>query len=263
MEDLRASDPFDRAVDVEWGISYRETPERDLLIDYYQPDGSAQTGLVFVHGGGWSGGGRDHFARQAAVLSTLGYACASIEYRLSDEATYPAAVADVAAAVEWMEARGVEQIGLLGGSAGGHLAALIALAPGIVDADVSVDTMVLFNPVLDLVSYKPRAFLGTDYERDPGRYEEASPITYVSDNGDRSRAVTPQTPPPTLISHGTDDETAPFEISEQFCEDIRDAGIRADLFTAPGATHAFFNYTPWYERTLCETIAFLRSTCPP
>jgi acetyl esterase/lipase len=214
MSDATAGDTFERAVDVERDVVFRETPARDLRLDDYRPGdgGAASTGLVFVHGGGWSKRARGQFAGQAAVLSTLGYRCVAIEYRLSEEAPYPAALADVAAGVEWMRSRDVDRVGLLGGSAGGHLAALVALAPGLVDADVAVDALALFNPVLDLVpdgsgrlADALRSFLGTDYERDPARYESASPITYLGDGGTRARGAPARPPPPTYVAHGTAD----------------------------------------------------------
>ncbi|WP_248517958.1 alpha/beta hydrolase [Salinarchaeum laminariae] len=266
---MTAREEFGDAVDVDWDVRYRETPERDLRLDYYRPDSDPAAGLLFIHGGGWQGGDRDQFARQAAALSTAGYACATIDYRLSDEATYPAAVADVAAAVDWLYDRGIDRVAVLGGSAGGHLAALVALAPDIVDA-APVDAMVLFNPVLDMApdGHNPirdgcQAFLGTDSQTDPELYERASPISYVGAEADREPTTPGSEPPPALVCHGTDDDIAPFESSERFCAAIQESGGRADLFAAPGAEHAYFNTTPWYELTFSETAGFLQAVCPP
>lgn len=261
---------LEESVDVDWDVRYRETPEQDLLLDHYHPPGPESTGLVFVHGGAWRSGDREHFTKQAAALSTAGYTCATIDYRLSGVATYPAAVTDVVAAVEWLQDHGVDRIGLVGGSAGGHLAALVALAPETVDADVTIDALVLFNPVLDIpaagtgpLQQACEAFFGTDYESDPELYEEASPLVYVGPEDGEKRTASSQTPPPTLVCHGTDDDIASFEASEQFCEGICSTGSDGTLFSAPGAQHAFFNETPWYERTFCEMAGFLQAACPP
>ena len=88
------------------------------------------TGLIAIRGGGWRAGDKNGFASIAAGLAERGFAAACIEYRVLPEFTIADAVADTKAAVRWMRAEGVrygiqtETIGAIGGSAGGHLAAL-------------------------------------------------------------------------------------------------------------------------------------------
>ncbi len=91
-----------------------------------------------------------------------------------------------------------------------------------------------------------RAFLGgPPREVGQGVYEDASPICHVDRHA-----------PPTLLLHGTQDETVPYEQSVRFCQAAQAAGGHAELFTAEGAGHGFFNRDPWFEPTLERMIEF-------
>ena len=124
-------------VTVQRDVVYGKGGGRDLHLDLFVPkDKSAvRPGIVFIHGGGWSGGSRGQFQRQAAYLAGKGYVGACIEYRLSSEAKYPAAVEDCKCAVRWMRANAKrlhidpKRIAVCGGSAGGHLASLLGSFP--------------------------------------------------------------------------------------------------------------------------------------
>jgi acetyl esterase/lipase len=125
------------------------TGYRPLTLDLYRPS-AASTPLplvIYVHGGGWQAGHTRHsgaFADWPAVLASIaarGYVVASIEYRLSGEAPFPAAIQDVKAAMRWLRAH-AQQFGIdrqraviWGGSAGGQLAALAGTSCGIAALD--------------------------------------------------------------------------------------------------------------------------------
>ena len=119
------------------------------------------------------------------------------------------------------------------------------------DYNSDVQALVGFNPVLDVreMTENPAVvdFLGGS-PRDVGQdvYEDASPICHVS-----------KSTPPTLLLHGTADSTVPYEQSVRFCEAVRAAGGHAELFTAEGAEHAFFNSDPWFEPALDRMVEFL------
>src|SRR5690606_12769333 len=107
--------------------------DRPLRLDLYSPrdlDGPAP-GLIFIHGGGWKHGKKEDYRLYGLTFAQKGYVVASVQYRLSGEARYPAAIHDVKAAVRWMrsesESIGVDadRIGVAGGSAGGHLAMML------------------------------------------------------------------------------------------------------------------------------------------
>jgi acetyl esterase/lipase len=248
---------------------------RELSADLYlpsEPAGSALPAVVYVHGGAWSGGSRAQFSRHAIAMALRGYAGLCIEYRLSDKASYPGPVQDVNCAVRFLRAfaddLGIDagRIAVAGGSAGGHLAAMVATTcrmrrlegtGGHGDFSSDVQALVGFNPVLDVreMTEVPAVvdFLGGS-PRDVGQevYEDASPICHVSKGT-----------PPTLLLHGTADSTVPYQQSVRFCEAVRKAGGHAELFTAEGAEHGFFNSDPWFEPTLARMVEFLLQQLGP
>jgi acetyl esterase/lipase len=222
---------------------------RQMHLDLYLPklgDGPFPA-IVYIHGGGWSGGNKNAFSRQATYMATKGFVGACIEYRLSDEAKYPAAFDDAVAAVQWVRDHAQEyhidpsRIGAAGGSSGGHLVALLGTMKGRV-----VQAVAIFNPVLDLAALAggtPASnpilqFLGVTYDENPKLWREASPVTHVSSDSASF-----------LFLHGDADATVPYQQSVAMRDKLKAVGVTAELFTAPGANHAFFNSPPWFEPT--------------
>jgi acetyl esterase/lipase len=181
-----------------------------------------------------------------------------IEYRLADVATYPAAPIDVAAAIEWIRSNAKtfdiasERLALAGGSAGGHLAALVGLATELFNVEGPIQAIAGFNGIYDLRDdaliddQMVRNFLGAKYDESPGRYEEASPITHVD-----------ATDPPTILFHGTEDRVAPYRQAERFHDELANAGVPVSLAAADGVGHGYFNDAPWYTRSLAKLWSFL------
>ncbi len=257
-------------VEMRAGVVYGTGGGRELKLDLFVPKeaNGLRPAVVFMHGGAWRGGGPNQFHRQSAHLAGVGYVCASIEYRLSGEAQFPAALEDAKCAVRWVRANSGElqvdtdRIAVSGGSAGGHLAAMVATTgPGLFEGEggnaeqsSAANLAVCFNPVVDLAAMgKARpdhpalvGFLGKTFDADPELYANASPITYVDGND-----------PPTLLLHGTEDTTVPYEQAQVFIQKLKDAGVEAELFTADGASHAFFNNEPWYTPTVKAMDEFL------
>jgi acetyl esterase/lipase len=231
-------------------LVYASPGGRDLRLDLFLPrEGRGPfPAVVYIHGGGWKGGNRNAFRRQAAHMAAKGFAGACIEYRLSGEAKYPAALQDSRAAVAWMRANAAKyridakRIGAAGGSAGGHLAALLGVLG-------DVKAVAAFNPAVDLVSIGKRGpssagssvaeFLGATYAQKPELWAEASPLTHV----DKNSAVF-------LFLHGNADTTVSYRQSVDMLNKLKAVGVEADLFTAEGAAHGFFNRPPWFEPTL-------------
>jgi acetyl esterase/lipase len=214
-----------------------------------------------VHGGGWCAGSRAQFSRHATRLAeALDAVSVCIDYRFASEALFPAPVDDVAEALTWLRTHADElgvapdAMGLCGGSAGGHLAALVAM--GAV-GDGGIAGMALFNPVVDLsvdlashpaVGEALSQLLGGTVEQVPDRYAAASPISYVGADV-----------PPTLVFHGTHDELVPHERSEHFIRSLTQAGVVADLVSAENAGHGFFNTEPWFRPCLDRLVQFAGS----
>src|SRR5580692_3823261 len=116
-------------------IVFAEHDGTKLVGDLYLPKGRSKAPvLVAVHGGGWQVGAKQFYRYWGLFLARAGYAVFAVDYRLGKEGTYPAAVYDVKAAVQFIRAKAGEydldpdRIGLIGDSAGAHLAALVALA---------------------------------------------------------------------------------------------------------------------------------------
>lgn len=245
---------------------------RDLHLDLFLPksgDGPFP-GIVYIHGGGWSGGNKAAFRRQAARMATKGFVGACIEYRLSGEAQYPAAIYDAKAAVRWMRANRLkynidpDRIGAAGGSAGGHLAALLGVTGGSPEHEGGagnagfssrVQAVAAFNPAVDLVSFGKTGpdnaqnsvskFLGATYAEKPELWAKASPLTFAS----RHSA-------PTLFLHGDKDATVPIQQSRDMLEKLKAGRVETELFVGEGGEHGFFNRPPHYEPALKKMEEF-------
>ncbi len=269
----RVDPPFSLpdGVEMKTDLVYARHGDRELKLDLFLPKSGAGPfpAVVYLHGGGWSGGNRNQFHRQAAHMAAKGVAGACVEYRLSGEAKWPAAIDDARTAVRWVRASAAkyridpERIGASGGSAGGHLAAYLATTDSIRDFEVRASSRVravaAFNPVLDLPALAPAAagsannaifnFLGAAYADNPKLWADASPITHVS----RRSA-------PMLILHGTDDKTVPYRQALDMVNKLKEARVKAELFTAEGAPHGFFNRSPWFEKTVAAMEEFFLRT---
>jgi acetyl esterase/lipase len=258
----QSTEPFVLPAGVELlsDLVYARPHGRDLKLDLFRPKSAAGPvpAVVYVHGGAWRGGSRTQFRRHAAHMATIGFAGVTIEYRLSKEAQYPAALDDVRAAVGWVRANSArygidpDRIGAAGGSAGGHLVALLGTDPS-----NRVRAVAAFNPVLDLAAAgkaNPNAaggaiaaFLGGSYEQKPELWKEASPLAHVSKNS-----------APMLFLHGTADKTVPYDQSVAMRDALRNAGVPAELYTVEGAAHGFFNSAPHFQPALARMEQFFR-----
>jgi acetyl esterase/lipase len=229
-------------------IEYAQIPGfRPLELDLYLPDPGARASpgpvpvVVHVHGGGWRRGSRRHPLPAAGDgfypgLAAAGLAVAAIDYRLSGEARYPAAVDDVRAAVAWVRAAvpgyGITPgpVVLWGDSAGGHLALLAALT------GTAVDGVVAWFPVTDLTTVgrpddddpqtREALFLGAPPSLVPELARAASPLAHVHAGA-----------PPVLLLHGDSDTLVPPDQSIRFARALQDAGGTVSLVLVPGASH--------------------------
>jgi acetyl esterase/lipase len=257
------------AFDLTDGLLWASPGGHDLVADLYLPKGRGPFPVVvYLHGGGWSSGDRKQLRRQAADLASRGIAGFAVEYRLAPKFKYPAALYDAKAAVRWVRSNAEkyrfdsDRIAVAGSSAGGHLAALLALTSGDpkYEGDVcctgissAVSAVVAFNPVLDLTDMAHRAslglkFLGGGPTELPDVYRDASPIFHVH-----------KTATPFLILHGTADETVPYRHAVAMTEKLKAAGDSVQLFTADGGPHTFWTDPRWYTPSLEVMEEFLRT----
>jgi acetyl esterase/lipase len=226
---------------------------RPLSLDLYVPSRPAQALCLYLHGGGWRVGGRADGPGRAKnwspsffeQVAALGLAVASIDYRLSGEAVFPAQRDDVAAAARFLASRrgdhGITTSRTVawGVSAGGHLAALHALtSPG-------VAAVVCWYPPTDL-SALPGDIEDAGGTGEPGPESRESqligaPLTQRPDLADAASPVrfAHAGAPPFLFLHGSADELVPPRQSQRLAEALTAAGGTATVELVPGAGHMF------------------------
>ena len=259
---LRHDTAYPGGVTAHPDITYATVPGyQSMTLDLYAPTrGKAARPLViYVHGGGWTGGNSRNagaFADFPAVLADLasrGYVVASLNYRLSGEARFPAAADDVDAAIRWLKSHagdyGIDKarVAIWGGSAGGQLAALAATdctpAAGGKESDC-VQAAVIWYGVFDFAALPQRApppgqpvaenaYLGCRIAECPKVVAAASPIAHVD-------AKTP----PMLLIFGSEDKTVPPDQSRAMAARLKAAGARNAVIEIPAVDHSFIGHTP-------------------
>ncbi len=231
-------------------LVYKRVNGTVLTLDLYCPEkvsGSLPV-IVWIHGGGWRNGRKERCP--AVALVPDGYAVASINYRLTRTAPFPAQIEDCKAAVRWLRANASayhldpDHIGAWGMSAGGHLAALLGTSGGVPELEGSGDNMQYSSrvqavcdvagpadlPALTNVGPKRtlaiEGLLGGPLGTEKAKAIAASPIHYVSKDD-----------PPFLIVHGEGDRVVPVEQGQRLYEALRKAGVTATLKILPQVGH--------------------------
>ena len=251
-------------------VVYTQGDGAPQTLDIYLPEGDGPWPLlIYVHGGGWMAGDKQEGAEIADGFVPQGYAVVSINYRLAPQHPFPAAIADTQCAVAWAREHAAEygfdaaHVALIGGSAGGHLAALagVVAAPsapakptwqpscGDPNVDLQVQAIVSFAGPMDLSLVEKSsagrgavvAFLGSACE-DAAICAAASPITYVSADA-----------PPMLLVHGTEDAIVPVVGSERMAQALWAAGAQVIYLPVPGAGHDI----PFSEEDARTIVDFL------
>jgi len=257
-------------------ITYVQYGNRALQLDLYlpkTPNKKLIPGIVFVHCGGWKHGYRENFTPMAIRMAEQGYVAATISYRLSPEAQYPAAIYDVKAAVRWMRdnakqyAIDPQHIAIAGGSAGGQIASLVGVTNDEERFDPQLKTSKTSSAVQAIINIDGLSDFTSEaalkYEDDPtknpsaagawfgGRYsektnlwEEASPINHVSKN----------TPPILFIGSAQ----TRFSVGrEEMIEKLKPLGVNTQVVLLPNTPHSFWMFDPWLEPTVKATVEFL------
>ncbi len=224
-------------------LEYARVDDESLRLDLYMPENplAAPPLIVWIHGGGWTRGDKAKVNSAVTGLSAKGYAVASINYRLGGLGLHPKQIHDVKGAVRWLRANAKKygydatRIGAGGGSAGGHLALLLALSANnpYLEGDVggNLDQSSTVQAVLDL--YGPSAL--QDYADVNQRFarnkssallQSASPLSYLTPDA-----------PPLLIMHGNQDRVVPLSQSEMLHQRYQQAGLDSTLHIIEGAAH--------------------------
>lgn len=241
----------DTQIVIERGVAYLPAG-REEKADLYLPKGRApdvrSPAVVIIHGGGWTGGKRDA-ARELNIGTTLaahGYVALSIDYLLAtdEKPSWPVNIHDCKTAVRWLRANAdrlqidADHIGAIGGSAGGHLTALLATSGNVRELDppgpyaeysCAIQCAVPMYGAAK-VGDRPNThkMLGKTYDEAPKLYRLASPAD-LADPDD----------PPCLILHGTADKLVPVEQSEILARALKNVGVEHELVIIEGAPHSF------------------------
>jgi acetyl esterase/lipase len=239
-------------------LQYGHGSGRPMLLDLYLPESTDKPRplIIWIHGGAWMAGSKED-PSPALRFTTEDFAVAQVNYRLSQEAKFPAQIFDCKAAVRWLRANAAKynlnanKFVAWGASAGGHLVALLGTSGGVPELEGNVnefkessrvqavvdwfgptDFLHIGEPESDLKHNAPDSpesrLIGWPLLEHKDLAAKASPITYVSKDA-----------PPFLIMHGDHDRTVPFNQSELLYAALKGASVDVAFIPVKGAGHGF------------------------
>lgn len=228
----------------------------DVIVRRHDPPSAGAPVLVYIHGGAWViGDKREQGLPMLHELARRGWVTVTVNYGLGPRTRWPGQVVDCKRALAWVKANIASYggdpgfVAVSGGSAGGHLCALLALTanqaawqPGFESADTSVAACVPFYGVYDftgggedrradraLLRLLERSVFPATRAQDPGAYRDASPIHQVRPGA-----------PPFFVVHGSNDTLVPVTEARRFVRALRDVSTAPVVYAElPGAQHAF------------------------
>ncbi|RPJ57230.1 MAG: alpha/beta hydrolase [Acidobacteria bacterium] len=254
---------------------YSTVGGRNLTLDLYVPHNVKAVDklpvVVWIHGGAWRTGSKDRCP--AVPLLNRGFVVASISYRLSQEAIFPAQIHDCKAAIRWLRANAGrfpidrDRIGVWGASAGGHLAALLGTSGDVKELEGGPDNLNYSSRVQAVCDYfgpidflrmndepgamdhnaadsPESALIGGPIQANPEKVARANPMTYASSDD-----------PPVLILHGDQDRTVLPSQSQLLHDALKNVGVKVRLGIVKGQGHGFTNSVDqtafqFFEQTL-------------
>jgi acetyl esterase/lipase/TolA-binding protein len=244
--------------DIEYGMGGNRPLKMHILRPKELPKEPLPV-IVFIHGGGWTEGHRNRGIAPLVHFAERGYLCAAVEYRLSNEAKFPAQIEDVKLAVRFLRAKAKEygldpeRIGVWGQSAGGHLAALLGTSGNVKDLEGKggwqtfssrVNAVVDWNGPTDFLEPQElerlmkqkqaegakdiavERLLGGPVSENKEKAVRANPVTYVTRDD-----------PPFLIMHGDEDQAVNLSQSRLLYEALKKAGVEVTFEVIKGAGH--------------------------
>lgn len=232
-------------------LTYKTVGNLQLSLHLFEPSPAIEGNrpcVLLIHSGGWVGNSPKSYYGIARSLRDMGFVVACLQYRLAKPpVTVRDAVEDTRDAMRYLHAHAPElridpaRIVACGGSAGGHLAASLALFPDATNAFVPRPAaLILFNPVIDT---SPAGYgnkkLGSDWK-------ELSPLHQVRPGV-----------PPTLLFHGTADRTTPFAGAAAFHQAMLENGNECEFHPHEGGDHGYYRKQPLYD----ETMDIIRRFC--
>lgn len=267
------------AQEVKKDIEYAKAGDISLRLDLHLPQAAdaALPLIVYVHGGGWRSGSKSDVPVEGLV--DRGFAIASVDYRLSTQARFPAPIHDIKAAIRFLRAQAAtlkihaSRIAIIGSSAGGHLAALVGVTNGDTtlegtvgthrDQSSAVQAIVSFYGASNLQTILSQStpkglkmrvpalqdLLGSQPQDNPALARQASPVAHV-DAGD----------PPLLLIHGDADPQMPVQQTEELRRAYEAAKLPVQCLILPGSQHGGREF---YDTQRLDAVhRFLRSLPP-
>ncbi|XZE56051.1 alpha/beta fold hydrolase [Planctomycetaceae bacterium SH139] len=255
-------------------VTFAQYGDRTLQLDLFRPKNALEKlpAIVCIHGGGWRKGSKINHRKVAQALAAQGYVTASIDYRLSEEATFPAHIQDCKAAVRFLRANAAkygidpDHIGAIGHSAGGHLAALLATSAGVTELEgdggnsefsSTIQAVVPMGGQTDLMSERNhqksasaeiwQQFMGGSQDDVPDAYRLASPLSHLDKND----------PPVWLITGEKDD---PSTRAESLRKKMDEFGIPNGLTIIKDAPHPFTVKQVWFDQMMNAAVPFFDRT---
>ncbi|HLP08345.1 MAG TPA: alpha/beta hydrolase fold domain-containing protein [Opitutaceae bacterium] len=275
-------------------IVYATAADRPLALDLYRPATVAPLpAVLLIHGGGWEAGDRTMERPFAKRLAAAGFVAVPVSYRLGEAGRFPAALHDLKAAVRWLRAHAAEhgidpaRIGAVGGSAGGHLAALLGATNGVAALEGEV-FQVRANPLEDsaarqngeppplssavqcvvdidgladftdaaLVAQQvakpsaPTRFLGGPFADYTENWRAASPLAHIGRDSAPTFFLNSTAPAPLLPGR------------EAMAKKLRSLGIASEVAVVPDTPHVFWLLEPWFDHVVATTAGYLRREMP-
>lgn len=231
---------------------YKNTGIRNLNLDaFINKQASTKPAVILIHGGGWKSGSKEMQNPMAQKIADRGYNTFTVEYRLSDEAPYPAGINDIRDAVKFIKKNAKKfkvdpsKIVLLGCSSGGQMASLIGSQyPDEIAAVVDIDGVLAFHHPDSEEGKLAALWLGGTYDEVPEVWEEASALTHVS----------AKTPPFLFITSQFKRFTAG---KDDFIKKLNEYGIYSQVEKIENSPHAFWLFEPWLDPTVQYIDDFL------
>lgn len=254
------------------GVVYAQVPDRGYLtkplqMDITMPlDKEIHPAILYINGGGFINANKDGYIQHRTALAERGYVVASMTYRVAPTSQFPAPLEDVKSAIRYLRAHAetyhidTKHIGVIGGSAGGYLAAMAGATSGVSGFDKGdwLDQSSDVQAVVDLYGISDINCIAADYSdevkalhRSPGATEalwvNGSPVFGGRDGGiganpEGAKAASPQTyisdkTPPFLLMHGDVDTLVSPSQTEILRQALEEHGIEATRYLVKGALH--------------------------
>lgn len=246
-------------------LVYNSIDSRDLHLDsYYKKGKKPQPAVILIHGGGWKSGDKSQMRIFAQELAIKGYSCFTIEYRLSPEARYPAAIFDVKNAIKYLKANAKkfnvnpDKVAVLGCSSGGQMAALIGAtnnnlefeSPSGINENASVQAIIDLDGILAFKHPESEEgkvaslWLGGSFDEQPEIWKQASALNHVSAS----------TPPILFINS----DMVRFHAGRtDMISKLNSYKIYSEVKNITNSPHSFWVFNPWFQPMVKYTVDFL------